>query len=105
MQMQAVNNSDLQPSHPDQPPETERVWDKSPYFNHYNRNKYGCSLDLASKHGRELFLRLVAISDIVIDNFRTEVMDNLGLSYEALRAVNEAVVYVSHAGHGKPAQE
>ena len=81
IKIEAVNNWDLLRSYTGQPPTVERVWDKSPYFNHINRNKYGCALDLSHSRGRELSLRLVAISDVVIENFRAEVMDGLGLSF------------------------
>jgi crotonobetainyl-CoA:carnitine CoA-transferase CaiB-like acyl-CoA transferase len=78
----------------------ERVWDKSPYFNQLNRDKYGCVLDLSQERGRELFLRLAAISDVVIENFRAEVMENLGLTYGALSAANPQLVVVSMPAHG-----
>src|SRR5205814_3436089 len=41
---------------------TERWWNKSAYFNHNNRNKYACTLDLQTDRGRELALRLAAQS-------------------------------------------
>src|SRR5438132_10400277 len=41
------------------PPEDARSYNRSAYFNHNNRNKYGCSIDLASAAGRDLFLGLV----------------------------------------------
>ena len=100
IKVEAVNNWDLLRSFTGQPPTVERVWDKSPYFNHVNRDKYGCVLDLSQEKGRELFLRLAEISDVVIENFRAEVMDNLGLTYEALSAVNPQLIVVSMPGHG-----
>ena len=105
IKIEAVNNWDLLRSYTGQPPTVERVWDKSPYFNHYNRNKYGCVLDLAGERGRELFLRLVEVSDVVIENFRSEVMDNLGLSWDTLRARNPDLIYVAMPGHGKSGPE
>ena len=65
IKVEAVNNWDLLRSFTGQPPTVEHVWDKSPYFNHVNRDKYGCVLDLSQEKGRELFLRLAAISDVV----------------------------------------
>ena len=105
IKIETVNNWDLLRSYTGQPPTVERVWDKSPYFNHYNRNKYGCVLDLAGERGRELFLRLVDVSDVVIENFRSKVMDNLGLSWETLRARNPDLIYVAMPGHGKSGPE
>lgn len=85
--------------------ETERAYNRSAYFNHNNRNKYGCSLDLRLPRGRDLFLRLVALSDVVIENFRTDVLDDLGLDYSALRAVNPKIILVSMPGHGRTGPE
>jgi len=105
IKVEAVNNWDLLRSFTGQPPTVERVWDKSPYFNHVNRDKYGCVLDLSQEKGRELFLRLAEISDVVIENFRAEVMDNLGLTYEVLSAVNPQLIVVSMPGHGRTGPE
>ncbi len=105
LKLEAVDNWDLLRSFTGQPPTVERVWDKSPYFNHLNRNKYGCVLDLSNPKGRRLFLRLAAISDVVIENFRAEVMEKLGLAYEALAEANPQVIAVSMPGHGKSGPE
>ena len=105
IKIEAVNSWDLLRTFTGQPPTVEQVWEKSPYFNHVNRNKYGCALDLSLPRGRELFLRLVAMSDVVIENFRAEVMENLGLSPEVLLEANEQVIVVSMPGHGKTGPE
>ncbi len=105
IKIEAVNNWDLLRSYTGQPPSVERVWDKSPYFNHYNRNKYGCALDLSKERGRELFLRLVEGADVVIENFRSDVMENLGLSWETLRGRNGQLIMVSMPAHGKTGPE
>jgi crotonobetainyl-CoA:carnitine CoA-transferase CaiB-like acyl-CoA transferase len=105
IKVEAVGNWDLIRSFTGQRPTVERVWDKSPYFNHLNRNKYGCVLDLSGEKGRKLFLRLVEVSDVVIENFRAEVMKNLGFTYDALAGVNPEVIVVSMPGHGKTGPE
>ncbi len=105
IKVEAVDNWDLLRSFTGQPPTVERVWDKSPYFNHLNRNKYGCVLDVSGEKGRELFLRLVEVSDVVIENFRAEVMENLGLTYDVLAEANPQVIVVSMPGHGKTGPE
>lgn len=87
------------------PPGTEHSWNKAAYFNHNNRSKLGCSLDLASAAGKELFLRLVAMSDVVIENYRAEVLDNLGLGYEVLKTARPDIILVSMPGHGKDGPE
>jgi crotonobetainyl-CoA:carnitine CoA-transferase CaiB-like acyl-CoA transferase len=105
IKIEAPKNWDLLRTFTGQPPTVERARDKSPYFNHINRNKYGCSLDLSHPRGRELFLRLAGEADIVIENFRAEVMDNLGLSYDVLREGNPQLIVVSMPGHGKAGPE
>lgn len=105
IKVEAVDSWDLLRTFTGQPPTVERFWDKSPYFNHINRNKYGCALDLSKEHGRELFLRLVKIADVVIENFRAEVMDNLGLTHETLSRANPEVIVVSMPGFGKTGPE
>jgi len=105
IKIEAVSNWDLLRSYTGQPPSVERVWDKSPYFNHYNRNKYACALDLSKERGHELFLRLVEGADVVIENFRTDVMENLGLSWETLRERNDQLIMVSMPAHGRTGPE
>lgn len=87
-------------------PRTEPRWyNKSAYFNHNNRDKFALALDLSDPRGKDVLLRLCAVSDILVENFRTDVMDNLGLTYEAVRAVNPNIIYVSMPGHGKTGPE
>ncbi|MEX0749821.1 MAG: CoA transferase, partial [Dehalococcoidia bacterium] len=84
---------------------TERWWDKSPYFNHNNRNKYGCTIDLQTEHGRELALQLAAISDVVFENYRADVIGKLGLDYDRLREAKPDIILVSMPSHGKSGPE
>ena len=100
IKIEAPNSWDLTRSLALLPPDTERPYDKSGYFMEYNRNKYGCVLDLAKPRGRELALRLVAMSDVVIENYRADVMEGLGLSYAELRAVKPDIILVSMPSHG-----
>lgn len=87
-------------------PRTEAHWyNKSAYFNHNNRDKYALALDLNDPRGKDVLLQLCAVSDIIVENFRTDVMDNLGLTYGAVRAVNPRIIYVSMPGHGKTGPE
>jgi crotonobetainyl-CoA:carnitine CoA-transferase CaiB-like acyl-CoA transferase len=105
IKVESVNNWDFIRTYTGQRPNVERVWDKSPYFNHLNRNKYGCALDLSGEKGRGVFLRLVEISDVVIENFRAEVMDNLRLTNDVLTKANPGLIVVSMPGHGKSGPE
>ena len=63
-----------------------------------NSGKQGVSLNLKTTAGRDLFLRLVAHADVVVENYRSGTLDKLGLDYDALRRVNPRVIFAS--GHG-----
>ena len=73
---------------------------ESTYFLSVNRNKRSIVVDLKNAAGRDLALRLVRQSDVVVENFRTGVMESLGLGYEQLRAINPRLVYCSITGYG-----
>jgi len=66
-----------------------------------NAGKRSITLNLKSSKGRDAFGRLVATSDVVVENFRPGAMDRLGLGYEAFRAVNPKIVYASSSGYGQ----
>ena len=76
-------------------------WNSAFYFNEYNRDKKSLVLDLADERGREVFLRLVAHCDIVLENYRADVLDKLGLGYDVLKSVRPDVILVSMAAFGK----
>ncbi|MBI4578599.1 MAG: CoA transferase [Planctomycetes bacterium] len=65
-----------------------------------NRNKKSIVLDLKSESGRQAFLDLVAVSDVVLENMRPGVVDRLGVGYAAANAVNPRIVYCSISGFG-----
>ncbi|MBM3140173.1 MAG: CoA transferase [Chloroflexi bacterium] len=77
-----------------------RPWNAQGLFNKLNRNKRSVVLDLKAEEGRRLFLRLVAQSDVVIENFSARAMPGLRLGYEELRAVNESIIYVAMPAFG-----
>src|SRR5215469_7367168 len=60
----------------------------SAYFGQLNAGKQSIALDLKNADAIKLVRRLVAETDIVVENFRPGVMDRLGLGYEALREIN-----------------
>ncbi len=65
-----------------------------------NHNKKSVVIDLSKNEGKELFLKMVAKSDIVLDNFRNGVMKRLGFDFEALRKINPKIVCGSITGFG-----
>lgn len=70
-------------------------------FQAINRGKKSVTLDLKSPEGRDIFLRLAAGADAVIEQFRPGVAKRLGIDYESVRARNPKIAYVSLTGYGQ----
>lgn len=64
-------------------------------FAAYNRGKRALAVDITTPEGREVVTKLIATSDVLIQNFRPGVMDRLGFGYEAVHAANPRLVYTS----------
>ena len=74
--------------------------EKNPAFNMVNRNKRDLTLDLSTAAGSDLLKRLVAISDIVVQNYSAGVLPKLGLDYQVLAEINPALVMISMPAFG-----
>ncbi len=85
--------------YPDHQP-GEDHWNRSGMINERNRSKRGLTLDLVHPRGREIFMRLVTVSDVVSQNYSRRVMPSLGLDYETLAAVNPQLIMVSILSQG-----
>jgi crotonobetainyl-CoA:carnitine CoA-transferase CaiB-like acyl-CoA transferase len=72
------------------------------YFQSVNRNKRSAVLDLRSPQDVERLARLAESADVLVENFRTGVMDAIGLSYETLHARAPRLVYAAIRGFGDP---
>jgi crotonobetainyl-CoA:carnitine CoA-transferase CaiB-like acyl-CoA transferase len=68
------------------------------FFTHFNRNKKSIAIDLKSDRGRALFFKLVAHTDVVIENFGPGTMERLGIGYEACRTANPQLIYCALKG-------
>lgn len=73
---------------------------ENPIFGLVNRGKKSVTIDLKDPQGAQWFLKLAKTADVVIEGFRPDVMDRLGLGYETLRAVNPRLIYVALTGYG-----
>jgi len=73
---------------------------ESTYYLSVNRSKRSLTLDLMTEAGREIFHRLAAASDVVVENFRPGTQAGLGADYDALAALNPRLVYCSISGFG-----
>ena len=74
--------------------------ERSYYYNQVNRHAKSLTLDLTTREGRDTFLRLVALSDIVVENFAAGTMERLGVPYEVIRRANPSIVMLSLNGFG-----
>jgi crotonobetainyl-CoA:carnitine CoA-transferase CaiB-like acyl-CoA transferase len=73
---------------------------QSGYFLRFNRNKRSLTLNLKSDRGRELFAELAAKSDVLVENFRPGLLDEMGIGYKALSERNPALIYACISGFG-----
>ncbi len=74
------------------------------YYLTQGSNKRSITLDLKTAEGRDIFKRLVATADVLVENYRPGAFDALGLGYDDLSALNPRLIYcsVSAFGHGGP---
>ena len=70
-------------------------------FQNLHRNKRCITLDLKHPAGKEALMRLAAGADVLVENFRPDVKDRLGIGYPAMRALNPRLVYASISGFGE----
>ena len=70
------------------------------YFNDINAGKKGLSLNMGHPKGRELFKRIVAVSDVVVEAFTAETMRKWGLGYEQLKEIKPDIIYIQQPGWG-----
>ena len=70
-------------------------------FQNLHRNKRAMTLNLKDPKGLEVFKRLVAKADVVVENFRPDVKAKLGIDYDSLRKINPRIVYGSISGFGQ----
>ena len=75
------------------------------YFNQYNQGKKGLQLDLARPEAVEIAKKLVAKSDIVVQNFSAGAIDRMGLGYETLKQVKPDIIMISICGYGQTGPE
>jgi benzylsuccinate CoA-transferase BbsF subunit len=78
---------------------------RSGYFNQYNQGKRSITLDISKPEGAEIAKKIVAMSDVAVENFASAVIDRLGLGYEDLRKVKQDIVMISMSGYGRDGPE
>ena len=78
-----------------------RVNNTATYFYAHNRNKKSVTLNFRKPGAKEIFLKLVAESDVVLENFRAGTMEAMGLGYDVLKAVNPRIILTRISGFGQ----
>lgn len=71
------------------------------YYENMNRGKKSITVNLKTKEGKEIFRKLIATADVLIENNRPGVMERLGFSYEETKKINERLIYASISGFGQ----
>ena len=75
--------------------------EQSGVFQQVNRNKKSICLNLKNSDAREVFLKLAATADVVLEQFRPGVVDRLGVDYKTVSGINPRIVYCSLTGFGQ----
>ena len=78
-----------------------RIGNQGAAFQQVNRNKKSIAIDLKRTEGRDIFLKLAATADVVLEQFRPGVVDRLGVEYKSVAEVNSRIVYCSLTGFGQ----
>jgi len=86
---------------PFNPPDTELTPDTAGVFHQWNLDKRSIQVDLGTADGIDIAKRLIAASDVVIDNFEVGTLDRLGLDADALRAINPDILITKISGYGQ----
>jgi crotonobetainyl-CoA:carnitine CoA-transferase CaiB-like acyl-CoA transferase len=73
----------------------ERPYNRNAYFNRINHNKKGITLDLRHPYGKDIFKRLVKISDVVVENYSNKAREKLGINYDILKGYNPLIILAS----------
>ena len=78
-----------------------KVNDESYCFAMVNRNKRSIGLDLKNPRGKEVFMKLAAGADIILENMRPDAKFHMGVDYESVKKVNPQIIYASISGFGQ----
>ena len=82
------------------PMTTERWWERSPIFSGLNTNKRSIALDLGTERGMEVLHRLIATTDVIVENYTPRVFEHLGLTFDVLKGIRDDIVLVRMPGFG-----
>jgi crotonobetainyl-CoA:carnitine CoA-transferase CaiB-like acyl-CoA transferase len=75
-------------------------WNKKAGFTTMNRGKRSLSLDMGRQEGRDLFIEMIKVSDIIVENFTPRVMKKWNLTYEDIKKIKPDIIMISNTGYG-----
>jgi crotonobetainyl-CoA:carnitine CoA-transferase CaiB-like acyl-CoA transferase len=78
-----------------------KINDESYCFAMVNRNKRSIGLDLKSARGKEVFMKLAAGADVILENMRPDAKFHMGVDYESVKKINDKIIYASISGFGQ----
>nr|WP_156658222.1 CoA transferase [Mycobacterium kyorinense] len=78
----------------------DQWWERSPIFSGLNTNKKGLTLDLQSAAGRDLLRRFIARSDVIVENFTPRVLEQIGVDFAAVQAIQPDAILLRMPGFG-----
>ncbi|WP_061951418.1 CaiB/BaiF CoA-transferase family protein [Acidiplasma cupricumulans] len=76
------------------------IGDKSAYFIAINRGKKSLAVNIKTREGRKILNKIIINSDIIVENFRTDTVNSLGLGYENIKKINDKIIYASIRSYG-----
>lgn len=95
----ARGTSNLFMAYPDFDP-GPRPWNRTPGFNSHGRNKRSMTVNVATPEGRDVFLTMVAISDVVVENNVPETVERAGFTYADLTTANPRIIVLRMPSYG-----
>lgn len=78
----------------------DQWWEKCPIFRALNTNKKSVTVDFQTERGLELLKKLIASSDVIVENYTPRVLDQIGLDYDGVRALRPDIIMVRMPGFG-----
>jgi crotonobetainyl-CoA:carnitine CoA-transferase CaiB-like acyl-CoA transferase len=100
VKVESVTRPDLMRYTAARPPSEDGWWEWGPMFHATNAGKRGITLDLGRPEGVEVFERLVATADLLVENYTPRVMDQFGLGWDRLHEVNPELIMVRMPAFG-----
>jgi crotonobetainyl-CoA:carnitine CoA-transferase CaiB-like acyl-CoA transferase len=100
IKVESVTRPDLMRFSSTKPATEDRWWEWGPIFHGVNANKKGITLDLTRPEGAEVFSRLLASADVLVENYTPRVMEQFGFTWDRVHAINPSLMMVRMPAFG-----